>query len=266
MAPNPCGSPVHSLTQQGVHTALAQTARWHGQRCRAQNRPQEPFLADSQTREMDEKETRKALVDEALLAAGWSPIVRYAPHATYDTAAVTEYETAEGPADYVLFHRGEALAAVEAKKLSLGPQNVLMQAQRYARGFRGGAFNFHGFRLPFVYSTNGDVFWFQDLREQKSRSREVAGFHTPSALREFLSRDGAAAHAWLRTNPIGDLPLRPYQRDAIASVEEVLSAGRRRMLVAMATGTGKTFTTIGLIYRLMKSGPARRILFLVDRC
>jgi len=113
---------------------------------------------------MDEKTTRKQLVDKALEASGWSPIVRHLPGASYDKAAVEEYETAEGPADYVLFHRGEALAAVETKKLSLGPQNVLVQAQRYARGFRGGAFNFEGFRLPFVYSTNGEIFWFQDLR------------------------------------------------------------------------------------------------------
>ena len=214
---------------------------------------------------MDEWETRRRLIDPALEAAGWSPIVRYAPGAAYDTAAVREYETAEGPADYVLFHRGEALAAVEAKKLSLGPQNVLVQAQRYARGFQEGTFNFHGFRLPFIYSTNGEVFWFQDLRDQNSRSRQVAGFHTPSALREFLSRDAVSAHDWLHLNSITNLPLRPYQQDAIASVEQALLAGKRRMLVAMATGTGKTFTTIGLIYRLMKAGLAKRILFLVDR-
>ncbi len=214
---------------------------------------------------MDEKATRKELVDRALGAAGWLPIVRYRPGSTYDTAAVEEYETAEGPADYVLFHGGRALAAVEAKKLGLGPQNVLVQAQRYAGGFRDGEFNFHGFGLPFVYSTNGEVFWFQDLREPNSRSRQVARFHTPSALLEFLSRDTDTASAWLRDHSIDTSLLRPYQRDAIASVEQALLAGKRRMLVAMATGTGKTFTTIGLIYRLIKSGLARRILFLVDR-
>ena len=214
---------------------------------------------------MDEKTTRKELIDKALKASGWFPIVRYRPGTSYETAAVEEYETAEGPADYVLFHKGEALAAVEAKKLGLGPQNVLVQAQRYARGFRGGPFNFHGFQLPFIYSTNGQVFWFQDLRERDSRSRQVAKVHTPSALREFLSRDGTAACNWLQDHPVDQGFLHPYQRAAIARVEEALLAGKRRMLVAMATGTGKTFTTIGLIYRLMKSGFARRILFLVDR-
>lgn len=93
----------------------------------------------------------------------------------------------------------------------------------------------------------------------------MARFHTPAALREFLSRDIASARTWLREHPIEDPTLRPYQHDAIASIERALLAGKRRMLIAMATGTGKTFTTIGLIYRLMKSGLARRILFLVDR-
>ncbi len=214
---------------------------------------------------MDERATRKALIDKALQAAGWGPVLPYRPGASYDTAAVAEYETAEGPADYILFHQGEALAAVEAKRLGLGPQNVLIQAQRYARGFRGDSFDFHGFRLPFVYSTNGEIFWFQDLRERDSRSRQVTRLHTPAALRESLSHDAAVARAWLRNHPIDDRFLRPYQRDAIASVEDAVLSGKRRMLVAMATGTGKTFTTIGLIYRLMKSGLARRILFLVDR-
>ncbi len=214
---------------------------------------------------MKEKATRKELVDRGLVAAGWGPILPYRHGATLTTAAVEEYETAEGPADYVLFHRGRALAAVEAKKLGLGPQNVLVQAQRYARGFRDGAFDFDGFRLPFVYSTNGEVIWFQDLREPNSRSRQVARFHTPSALLEFLTRDTATACTWLRDHPIDNQLLRPYQLAAIARVEEAILAGKRRMLVAMATGTGKTFTTIGLIYRLIKSGLARRILFLVDR-
>ncbi len=214
---------------------------------------------------MDEKATRKALVDKALLAAGWARIVPYRPGKSYDTAAVEEYETAEGPADYVLFHKGDALAAVEAKKLSLGPQNVLVQAQRYARGFPAGPFHFGGFRLPFVYSTNGQVIWFQDLREPASRSRQVARFHSPSALREFLSRDTAAASTWLRDHLIDHPRLRPYQREAIASIEGALIGRKRLMLVAMATGTGKTVTTIALMHRLMKSGFARRILFLVDR-
>jgi hypothetical protein len=93
---------------------------------------------------MSEWTTRKQLIDPGLEAAGWSSIVRYTPGAIYDTGAVEEYETAEGPTDTILFHCGEALPAVRADKLSLGPQNVLVQVQRYSRGLQGGAFNFHG--------------------------------------------------------------------------------------------------------------------------
>lgn len=119
--------------------------------------------------------------------------------------------------------------------------------------------------MPFAYSTNGEVFWFQDLRDVRSRSRQVAGFHTPSALREFLEHNLAKAEEWLRNNPVDNPYLRPYQKEAIDSVEQALLSRKRRMLIAMATGTGKTVVAVSLVYRLLKSGFARRILFLVDR-
>jgi type I restriction enzyme R subunit len=78
--------------------------------------------------------TRRRYVDEALGATGWRPIISYDPGAPRDLVAFEEHPTANGPADYVLYHSGEPLAIVEAKKLSVGPQNVLKQAQRYARG------------------------------------------------------------------------------------------------------------------------------------
>ncbi|MEM2147553.1 MAG: type I restriction-modification enzyme R subunit C-terminal domain-containing protein [Candidatus Bathyarchaeia archaeon] len=212
-----------------------------------------------------EAETRKRRVEKALGSAGWLPIVDYVRGQSYEFGAVREYETDSGPADYVLFMDGVAVAVVESKRLELGPQNVLVQAQRYARGLRGTPFNFGGFRVPFVYSTNGEVFWFQDLRDVRSRSREVAGFHTPSGLREFLGHDLEKAEAWLRSNSVDNPYLRPYQKEAIESIEQALLSRKRRMLVAMATGTGKTVVAVSLVYRLLKSGFAKRILFLVDR-
>jgi type I restriction enzyme R subunit len=216
-------------------------------------------------RKEDEWTTRRERVEKALRHAGWTNIVDFVKGKKYDNAAVREYETVEGPADYVLFHNREAIAAIEAKKVTLGPQNVLSQALRYARGFRGGKFTFGEFHLPFAYSTNGEIFWFQDLRDPSSRSRQIERFHTPFALEEFLSTDRARSTRWLKQNPNDNQFLRPYQREAIDAVEQALRTNRRKMLLAMATGTGKTFVAISLIYRLLKSELARRILFLVDR-
>lgn len=214
---------------------------------------------------LSEKATRKNLIDKVLQSSGWEPIVRAGKELQHDLVSLEEYPTDNGPADYVLFFHEKPLAIVEAKKLAVGPQNVLQQAQRYASGFRDSQFNFNGYRVPFVYSTNGELIYFQDLRQQNSRSRQVSRFHTPEALQEMLERDEGIAFEWLSSNPVNYSILRTYQREAIESIEETIAVGKRRMLVAMATGTGKTLTTIALLYRLMKSGLARRILFLVDR-
>ena len=98
-----------------------------------------------------------------------------------------------------------------------------------------------------------------------NRSRQVARFHTPGALQEQLARDWDAALAKLGGAPNDNPKLRPYQREADEGIEKAIGDRKRAMLVAMATGTGKTFTIVNDIYRLMKSGVAKRILFLVDR-
>lgn len=214
---------------------------------------------------LSERATRKKLIDQALVISGWNPIIPFEEKVTHSQGAVEEYPTEHGPADYVLFSNSNPIAVVEAKKLAVGPQNVLTQAQRYASGVRKSPFNYNGFRVPFIYSTNGEGIWFQDLREAQSRSRQIAAFHTPAALREMLAKGENNAPEWLRNHSVDHPWLRPYQREAIRSIEHAILAGKRTMLVAMATGTGKTLTSIDLIYRLMKSGYARRILFLVDR-
>lgn len=214
---------------------------------------------------LSERETRKKRIDQGLMNSGWSLVLPYDPHLPFPTAAYEETPTRTGPVDYALFSNGRPLALVEAKKLGIGPQNVLKQAQRYASGLEKSPFNFDGFRAPFVYSTNGEIIWFQDLRQPDSRSHKVARFHTPAALEELLALDSQAAESWLRNHPVDHPWLRPYQIDAIQAIEAGLLQGKRTMLVAMATGTGKTLTSIALMYRLMKAGCARRILFLVDR-
>jgi type I restriction enzyme R subunit len=212
----------------------------------------------------DEARTRKELIEKQLIASGWSPVTEYSAGMNYSEGAVREYETTAGPADYALFHNGEVVALVEAKKLSVGPQNVLLQAQRYAKGLRGGKYEFGDFHVPFIYSTNGVAIWFQDLRDEESRSRQVARFHTPSALAEYLSRDNSGPMKWLKATPNSIKGIRDYQKDAVQAVEKALPK-KRKILLVMATGTGKTFVAVSQVYRLLKSGLARRILFLVDR-
>lgn len=211
--------------------------------------------------------TRKRLIDPKLKAWGWGvvPFNMAIANRQRGDRAITEYPTASGPADYALASGGAVLGVVEAKKLSLGPQNVLTQAERYARGLADSPFNFGGFRVPFLYSTNGEVIWFHDIRNQLSRSRKVACFHTPAALQEMLGRDFDAACRTLEAAPNDHWRLRPYQIEANTAVEQAIAARKREMLLAMATGTGKTFTLVNQVYRLMKAGVTRRVLFLVDR-
>lgn len=179
--------------------------------------------------------------------------------------AVEEYPTANGPADYALFVKGKLLGIIEAKRVGLGPQNVLEQAKRYARGTFSGPGNWNGYRVPFLYSTNGELMYFIDVRNEQNLSRQIANFHTPDALEEFFNASKADSTAWLQTNPNNIEKLRDYQKEAIASIESSMIQGKRTMLIAMATGTGKTYTTVAQIYRFLESKAAKRILFLVDR-
>src|SRR5262245_35457397 len=134
--------------------------------------------------------TRKTRVDRRLELSRWRPMP-FRPDrdlGSFGTAALEEFPTASGPADYLLADQGDPLAVVEAKKVSLSAQNALVQAQRYARGLMESSFNFDGMLSPFAYSTNGEQIYFQDLRRHDSYSRKVTRFHTPAALRELLGR------------------------------------------------------------------------------
>lgn len=211
--------------------------------------------------------TRRDRIDPRLRAAGWR-IVKYGPDlplAALNACAVMEYPTESGPADYALVVRGEVLGVVEAKQTLVGPQSVLTQAERYSRGLRGFSHDFEGFHVPFIYSTNGEIIWYRDVRNDLNRSRRIAAFHTPDALFEILQKNLDSALARLLTTPNASELLYDYQIEANDEIEKAIAQRKRRLLVAMATGTGKTFMTVNEIYRLIKSGVAKRILFLVDR-
>lgn len=215
-----------------------------------------------------EAQTRRKRIDPKLAAQGWQLADFDATESlqSLDSKAIAEFPTDNGPADYALCLDGKVAGVVEAKKVTVGPQNVLTQADRYSQGVREHRAEYgEGFRAPFLYSTNGEIIWFQDVRDPLNRSRKVKAFHTPGALREMLRRDDKAAWETLSAMQFREGSVRPYQEDAIRAVEQAISDRKRQMMVVMATGTGKTRTTIQQAYRLMKSGAAKRILFLVDR-
>lgn len=247
---------------------------------------------------MDEAATR-LLIDQMLKDAGWEADTPGLSHASgarperHRNLAIAEWPT-EGKqsADYLLFAGLTPLAAVEAKRLNVNVAGKIAQAERYARGFRAGddhdaAWVVEGrqtpwpdgqgghFNLPFAYSCNGRPLirqspeasgtWFRDLRHPANLARPLQGFHTPDGLLDLLRRSKAEAEARLQQEGFAYLGLRDYQQKAIGAVESALAAGQGSCLLAMATGTGKTRTIIGLIYRLLKAERFRRILFLVDR-
>src|SRR5438552_5569960 len=212
--------------------------------------------------------TRKSRIDKRLKQKGWQ-LARFTPALNLkalDGTAVEELPTANGPADYVLFVKGQLLGIIEAKKVMVNPQNVLEQAKRYAAGVFDAAGEWNGLRVPFLYASNGTIIWHLDTRTKKLVSRQLSDFNTPEALEARFAHDASAAGSYLRDTPPEQIAkLRPYQRECIVAVEKSILGNKHDMMVAMATGTGKTYLTVAQVYRLLESKLVRRILFLVDR-
>jgi type I restriction enzyme R subunit len=217
--------------------------------------------------EESERVTRKNRIDPLLKAAGWT-IISYNPSIPLTSShhcAITEYPTDNGPADYALVSSGRIIALVEAKKVSSNPQEVLTQDERYARGLSANPFNFNGIRVPFLYATNGVQIWFRDARSPFNYSHQVEKFSSPQILESYLQPVDQAALERLKGISNNNPKLRPYQRESNDAMEAAIGRGQRNMLVAMATGTGKTLLMVNEIFRLMEAGVAKRVLFLVDR-
>lgn len=214
-----------------------------------------------------ERITRKFRIDKQLVDASWfiTPYKEGIDISALSNHAIEEFPTATGPADYALVVNGMLLGIVEAKRLDVGAENVLEQAKRYSRGANNTIGEWSGYHVPFLYSSNGELIYHLDVRNANELSRQIYCFHTPQALEVKFRVSQDSSIQWLLTNQINTPGLRPYQRLAIESFELGLAKAKRLMLLAMATGTGKTFTTVVLAYRMLVSGYANRILFLVDR-
>jgi type I restriction enzyme R subunit len=178
--------------------------------------------------------------------------------------AVREYPTDTGPADYVLFVDRHAVGVIEAKPEDWGHKITTVEDQSGAYAAAKLKWITNSKPLPFAYESTGVITRFTDGRDPKPRSREVFTFHRPETMAEWLSKP-KSLRARLQDVPVlNPAGLRDCQITAIKNLETSFRDDRPRALVQMATGSGKTFAAITSVYRLLKHGDAKRILFLVD--
>ena len=178
--------------------------------------------------------------------------------------AVREYQTDVGPADYVLFISKKPVAVVEAKPEDWGQKITTVEEQSASYAAAKLKWLNNSEPLPFVYESTGVLTRFTDARDPKPRSREVFDFPRPETIQAWHTQS-ATLRGRLQTLPSLDpAGLRTCQVNAIEGLEASFKDDRPRALIQMATGSGKTYTAITSIYRLLKHVDAKRILFLVD--
>ncbi|MBI2391032.1 MAG: type I restriction-modification system endonuclease [Deltaproteobacteria bacterium] len=279
---------MEQLAEENARHFSAELARLQAQAAESPRVVEERVVhasAAAERVELDEAATRQ-LIDQQLRAVGWEVDTA---HLTYASGArpekgkhraIAEWPCDGGRADYVLFVGLEAVGVVEAKKKNVDVAGKIDQAKRYSKTIRlEPAQAPHGpwrsYRVPFLFSANGRPYikqietksgvWFLDVRRSTNHARPLEAWYSPDGLAALLRMDEAAADQALEREPIEAIGLRDYQGEAVLAVERAIIAGQRQILLAMATGTGKTKTAIGLCYRLLKTKRVRRILFLVDR-
>lgn len=251
----------------------------------------------SESMELSEAETRY-LIDEQLRKVGWETdtnTLRYSKGIRPQKGrnlAIAEWPTdsavgKNGYADYALFVGLKLVGIVEAKKAAIDIPSVIdHQCKEYAKGIKGEhqeyIINQWGdYKVPFVFATNGRKYlkqietksgiWYLDLRNGANTPKALQGWISPQGLMEQLEKDITAANSTLQNTPFDllrdpdGLNLRKYQINAIEAAEQAVIDGKQTVLLSMATGTGKTRTILGMIYRFIKSDRFKRVLFLVDR-
>jgi type I restriction enzyme R subunit len=226
-------------------------------------------------------------IDRLLTQAGWHVCdYKDADLQAARGVAIREFPLGAGygAADYLLYVDGKAAGIIEAKKRGATLTGVEAQSARYTKGLPP-ALPAWIRPLPFAYESTGAETHFTNGIDPEPRARTVFAFHRPETLADWLKsastevRDcdsagrpgsGGTMLARLQHMPPlitawGDFKLWPAQITAIRNLEKSLAQGKPRALIQMATGSGKTFTAISFIYRLIKFAGARRVLFLVDR-
>lgn len=254
-------------------------------------------LAAASQRQKSEAETRY-MIDTQLRKVGWeadTENLRYGKGIRPQKGknlAIAEWPTLssagnKGRADYALFAGEKLVAVIEAKAEHKDIPSVIdYQCKEYAQNIRPEDEKYvittwGKYKAPFVFATNGRPYlaqletksgiWFLDLRESANMPKALRGWISPDGMLKLLESDIEKADKALQTLPYDflrdkdGLNLRQYQLNAIQAAENAVVNGQKNILLAMATGTGKTRTVLGMIYRFLKTGRFNRILFLVDR-
>lgn len=217
--------------------------------------------------EMTEEDIKLQFITPAIEAAGWDKLkqIKMEYNFTDGRVIVRGNITARGKrkrTDYLLYYKPNLpLAIVEAKDNRHSIGDGMQQGLEYAECLD----------VPFVYSSNGDGFLEHDMLCGKEREIKLEEFPSPEELWRRYKGDTSMTsdQETLITEPYyfqpGDKTPRYYQRIAINRTIDAIARGQNRILLVMATGTGKTYTAFQIIHRLWKSGRKKKILFLADR-
>jgi type I restriction enzyme, R subunit len=214
---------------------------------------------------MTPEERAREKIDALLSASGW--VVQTKDRINLSAApgvAISELSFATGEPDYTLFVEGKAIGTVEAKPVGVTLTSVEEQSAKYVSGLPAGVPAWHN-PLPFCYESTGAETFFTNRLDPQPRSRRLFSFHRPETLAAWVHQDKQLAQLLQEFPPLERGNLWPAQFEAIKNLETSFAAGRPRALIQMATGSGKTFTAVNFIYRLVKYAGAKRVLFLVDR-
>ncbi|OOG54051.1 restriction endonuclease subunit R [Rhodanobacter sp. B05] len=208
----------------------------------------------------------RQIIDQKLAAASW--VVQDMKQINLGAAsgvAVREYPTDTGPADYLLFFDRQPVGVIEAKRDEAG-ENLTAhetQTERYASAKL--KWRKDSTPLRFLYESTGQIVHFTDGGDPRPRAREVFSFFQPQTLAAWVAQPNTLrARLAEQMPPLPTQNLRDCQISAVTGLEKSLAMAKPRALIHMATGAGKTFTAITSVYRLLKFGGAKRILFLVD--
>jgi len=211
---------------------------------------------------MKPEEKARQDIDRLLVSAGWD--IQDNDNLNVNESigvAVREYELPIGNADYMLFIDGRIAGVIEAKAKGTTLSGVVEQSAKYINS----VINI----LPkFAYESTGLETFFRNLNDPNPLSRRLFAFHKPETLKEWLAQKETLRAKLKRLendHPLITEGLRDCQTEAITNLEKSFAEERPRALIQMATGSGKTYTAVTFIYRLIKFADAKRILFLVDR-